>query len=288
MNTKINLFAVTIDQVKDLEEKFKITKEAGFDGIDLMDSAIEIWLNQGHTLEELSKLPKKYDLPVYHIGYLSEWQTHNGVPLVCRILDTAIRTPEDTVANLKGRLKKYFEHCQALGVKNALTPVTTEDAGSLNESVESFSILCEEAKKYGLRCGVEFIGWAKRWNNLKTTYEIVEKANLDNGGLLVDAFHFHSGDSKIADLRKVAADKIFIVHMNDVRKMPREEMRDSDQVMPGKGIIPLKEILTVLLREKKFPGPLSIELFNESYWNDDPVKIAKQCKAGMDEVLAEV
>jgi len=107
-----------------------------------MDSAIEIWLNQGHTLEELSKLPKKYDLPVYHIGYLSEWQTHNGVP-------------EDMVAKLKERPKKYFEHCQALGVKNALTPVTTEDAGSIEESVKSFSILCEEAKKYGLRCSLD-------------------------------------------------------------------------------------------------------------------------------------
>jgi hypothetical protein len=46
--------------------------------------------------------------------------------------------------------------------------------------------------------------------------------------------------------------------------------------------------LTVLLREKKFPGSLSIELLNESYWNDDPVKIAKQCKAGREEVLTEV
>lgn len=40
--------------------------------MDLMDFAIEIWFNRGHTLEKLSKLPKKDDLPVYHIGYLSE------------------------------------------------------------------------------------------------------------------------------------------------------------------------------------------------------------------------
>lgn len=42
MNTKINLFAATINKVKDFEEKFRITKNIGFDEIDLMNSSVTI------------------------------------------------------------------------------------------------------------------------------------------------------------------------------------------------------------------------------------------------------
>jgi len=284
METKINLFAVTIDQCKNLQEKFRITSEVGYDGIDLMDDAIRRYLKEGYAIDDLANLPKKYNLPVFHLGYLAEWQTHGGIPLVCRFE----RIKEDTDEKLIREMEEYFEHCSTLGCKYALAPASIGDEGDLEEGARSFQKICSVAERYGLKCAYEFIGWAKKWNNIKFAWELVKRADRPNGGILVDLFHFYSGNSTIEDLRKVPAEKIFVVHINDCVDKPKSELRDSDRVFPGKGIIPLKELLGVIINEKGYDGPLSLELFNEDYWEQNPVEVAEEGKRAVEGILRQI
>lgn len=68
---------------------------------------------------------------------------------------------------------------------------------------------------------------------------------------------------------------IEIFHMNDyVGSIPREEQTDADRVYPGDGVGPVKEVLRDL---KNMGGVkvLSLELFNRSYWAQDPFSVAK-------------
>ena len=65
-----------------------------------------------------------------------------------------------------------------------------------------------------------------------------------------------------------------IFHMNDfVASIPREKQNDKDRVYPGDGAAPILQILTDL---KNMGGTkvLSLELFNEEYWKEDPLKVA--------------
>lgn len=284
MEAKVSLFGVTIDQCEDLEEQFRIISEVGYDGIDLMDDDIRHYLKEGHTIQDLANLPKKYNLPVFHVGYLAEWQTQGGVPLVCRFE----RTKEDSQEKLIKEMEECFEHCLALSCKYALACGAMGDEGDLEKGAKSFQKLCSVADKYGLKCPYEFIGSAKKWNNIKLAWELVKRADRPNGGILVDTFHLYTGGSTLEDLGKIPAEKIFVVHIDDCVDKPKSELRDSDRVFPGKGIIPLKEILDVILNEKGYDGPLSLELFNEDYWKQDPVKIAVEGKKAVEEILKKI
>ena len=67
-----------------------------------------------------------------------------------------------------------------------------------------------------------------------------------------------------------------VFHMNDYpANPPRQAINDGDRVYPGDGVAPLADILQTL-REIGFDGYLSIELFNPTYWQQDPLDVARQ------------
>ena len=61
---------------------------------------------------------------------------------------------------------------------------------------------------------------------------------------------------------------------------PREKIDDSYRVFPGDGSGPIAEILT-LLRRTGGQKVLSLELFNRTYWGQDPLTVAKAGLAKM-------
>ena len=81
---------------------------------------------------------------------------------------------------------------------------------------------------------------------------------------------------------------IEIFHMNDfVASIPREEQADKDRVYPGDGAAPMKEILTDL---KNMSGNkvLSLELFNQDYWKQDALTVAKTGLEKMKKLVNEI
>ncbi|MFN5950595.1 MAG: sugar phosphate isomerase/epimerase, partial [Pirellulaceae bacterium] len=54
----------------------------------------------------------------------------------------------------------------------------------------------------------------------------------------------------------------------------RPQIQDADRVYPTDGVAPLKEILGTM-RANGFRGALSLELFNRTYWAQDPRLVAK-------------
>jgi sugar phosphate isomerase/epimerase len=57
----------------DLEDKFRATAEAGYDGVSLILNNIERYLGQKHSSEEMVSLLDKYQIPVSEFGYTFEW-----------------------------------------------------------------------------------------------------------------------------------------------------------------------------------------------------------------------
>jgi len=66
-----------------------------------------------------------------------------------------------------------------------------------------------------------------------------------------------------------------VFHLNDYpADPPRETITDRDRVYPGDGIAPLTQILRDLHANGSQPV-LSLELFNPTYWKQDPLEVAK-------------
>jgi len=101
--------------------------------------------------------------------------------------------------------------------------------------------------------------------------------DLDNVGLVVDTFHFYLGNSSLESLQKVDPEKIFIFHINDSEDLPRNELQDKNRLLPGKGIIPLREIARGL-QGIGYNKMVSVELFRPEYWEWDPEKLVKEAR----------
>ena len=101
---------------------------------------------------------------------------------------------------------------------------------------------------------------------------------------MMDTFHYFKSRVSIEEIAAIPIEKLLIVHVNDCEDLPREELRDSNRLYPSLGIIPLKGMLGAIKRNG-YQGYLSVEIFREEYWKDDPLTISLNSKHYLDSVL---
>ena len=86
----------------------------------------------------------------------------------------------------------------------------------------------------------------------------------------MDAFHNWNSGSTESELRSIPVDRISHYHIDDAD--PAKEagtQTDPDRVMPGDGQIDLRAEIKAL-KEMGYDGTVSLELFNQSWWEVDP------------------
>jgi 2-keto-myo-inositol isomerase len=115
--------------------------------------------------------------------------------------------------------------------------------------------------------------------------EIVKKVNRPNIGLVLDSFHFYAGGSTFESIDALNPEKIFIFHINDAEDRPKEELNDSHRLLPGLGILPLREIKAAFDRIG-YDGVASVEIFRPEYWERDTFELAKDARKAMIKVLS--
>ena len=79
-----------------------------------------------------------------------------------------------------------------------------------------------------------------------------------NIGLLVDVWHWYHAGATTADILAAGKDRIVHVHLSDCPKMPPEQVRDNQRVLPGEGVIPLVEFFQAL-QKAGYTGGVSPE-----------------------------
>ncbi len=81
--------------------------------------------------------------------------------------------------------------------------------------------------------------------------------------------------------------QIAVSHFNDVPgEPPREIQHDKDRVMPGDGEFDLARYLELLLATG-YDRYLSLELFREDLWQQDPLDVAQRGMEKMKGVIEE-
>jgi 2-keto-myo-inositol isomerase len=77
---------------------------------------------------------------------------------------------------------------------------------------------------------------------------------------------------------------IQIFHINDAEDLPREQLEDRHRLLPGLGILPLREILSAF-RRIGYDKVASVEIFRPEYWDRDPFELARNARAATERVL---
>ncbi len=282
-NLKVTLHHVTIKQCTDVEEQIKIASKAGYQGIDFGYLDVAKYLKNGNSIKKLVDMLDKNNLVVSHFDCLAGWQFNDGLPLVCELENKTGKKKEDIIREAE----EFLKVCSELRCQYVLTVSAIEESGSINSAANDLARVNELINKYGRLVAFEYVGFAKQINNLSIAMEIIRKTGCQNIGVLLDTFHFYVGGSTINDLEKLPLEDIALVHINDSKDKPRNVLTDLDRIFPGDGIIPLEQILAVL-KNKGYSGYLSVEIFNEEYWKNDPLKIAIEAREKTERILSRI
>src|SRR4029078_11562067 len=106
--------------------------------------------------------------------------------------------------------------------------------------------------------------------------------------VLPDVYHLYKGGSDFTGLKLLGANAVHVCHMNDYpAKPPRDVITDKDRVYPGDGAAPVVEVLQTL-HNIGSEGYLSIELFNPTYWAQDPHEVARTALTKLKALTAQV
>lgn len=152
------------------------------------------------------------------------------------------------------------------------------------ETVRVIHIMADYAEKFGMNLAFEFVGYPDcSVNTFGQAYDIVKTVDRKNVGIVLDCFHFHAMGSRIEDLKKADAKKIFIFHLDDSEELPVGAARDNNRLMPGEGAIDLPLIFGTL-KELGYDSMVSIELFRPEYWewpDEENIRVSyeKTCAA---------
>ncbi|RAI63645.1 sugar phosphate isomerase/epimerase [Pseudomonas fluorescens] len=165
---------------------------------------------------------------------------------LARLRDTGIGVLDVEILRLKPEtvvadFEKILAVGAQLGASELLVAGNDPDEQRLTEH---FAELCDLAALYGLHPHLEFMPWTDA-RNLQQAVRIVENARRENGGVLVDAFHFDRSGSRLEDLAKVAPSRLRYAQLCDVA---------------GPRPTDMAEILRQARNERRFPGDGNCDL----------------------------
>ncbi len=239
---------------------------AGFDLIEFRAPKIERFLQAG-TLADLKELLSDTGLQPLSINSIEKIQTRPAAELQAEC--------EQHAAWAQGLRCPYI-----IAVPGFLSdPVPAQEA--VGRTLDALAPMAEIAGAHGVRLGFEFLGFADCWvNSLATARDIIRQLASPHAGLVIDTFHFYLSGEPMEILSRLQPGELLLFHVNDVKDLPRAELADEHRILPGEGVVPLKEVWTQL-RERALINHASLELFHPGYWQRQPQEFLPQALASV-------
>lgn len=251
----------------------EIAAKAGYDGIELWVRDIQAFLEAGNSMASLRKSINDSGLKFENAIGFAPWMVDDDQKRMAGFL----------------QMEKEMEMLAELGCKRVAAPAAgvTGHLDLFNVG-ERYKELLDLGRKTGVMPQLEFWGAFPYFHHLGQVLMAAAVANDPDVRILPDVYHLYRGDSGYDGLKMLDGGLIEIFHMNDfVDTIPREKQEDKDRVYPGDGAAPMKQILTDL---KKMGGNkvLSLELFNQEYWKQDALQVARQGLSKMKKLVEQI
>lgn len=258
-----------------VEKSITIADEAGFEGFDFQEKDLDKYvISKEKNIKELVDL----------FGSL-------GIKPFCftglhRYLPSFEFTTDEEFEKEKEQVIPLFEALKALGVEVAIKPELGRPVVPSIEKIWSYQRcfenavkrnrqLAEIAKKYDIKIAFEFTGGSNFINCIKRAIDVVNEVEHENFGFGLDTYHMYKAGDKLDDYEEICGHRIFSVHVANVLDIPMNRISDFDRdyLLEGKlNIVPFLR----LLGRKGYDGYLTVELFVEKDWEQDPSKVAKR------------
>ena len=249
----------------------EIAAEAGYDGIEVWIRDIKAYLDEGNTITSLKQYVDDRGIAVENAIGFAPWISGGKAGM--------------------DQMKEEMEMLASIGGKRIAAPpagVPVDEPLDFFLAGQKYAEILELGRQTGVMPQLEFWGASPVMWHIGQALMVAASADDPDVRLLPDIYHMFRGGSGFNSLKMLSGHMIEIFHMNDfVGSIPRKEQTDADRVYPGDGVGPVKEVLHDL---KNMGGVkvLSLELFNRSYWEQDPLLVAKTGLEKMRSLVNEV
>lgn len=269
---KFSLNTSTISgQKPDLTKYIEIASKAGYDSIELWIRDIRSHLDKRNSLKDLKKYIDDHGLTVENAIGFAPW------------LSFDVQKRKDGFLQMKDEMEMVSE----IGCTRIAAP-----AAGIDHKIDLFMAgkiygeLIDLGRQTGVMPQLEFWGASQALYHIGQAMLVCAVANDPDVRILADVFHLYRGNSGFECLKMLSGNVLQVFHMNDFPgNIPRDEQTDKDRIYPGDGAAPMKEIIRIL-NNMEGEKILSIELFNETYWSQDPLLVAKTGLEKMKKLVA--
>lgn len=253
----------------DLQQDLIECERNGYDLIEIRLDKLREYLNS-HSIDELKEFFASHHIKPYAFNALE------GINFRC----------EKDWEALMNSLDLFCEVGREINCDRVVI-VPTPDVGNKTiteiheDSIKAIHEIDARARRNGwpLKLALEFVGYPNLCiNTFKQAYDIVQCADMDNVGIVLDCFHFHAMGSRLSDLERLSIEKLFILHIDDSEDLPVGALRDEHRLWPGDGVIDLNAIFS-LLKSKGYNEMASVELFRPAYYKLTPaenIRVARE------------
>ena len=176
-------------------------------------------------------------------------------------------------------LKHDMDQLVQMGGKRiAAPPIVAQDASApkLDPSriAERYHAALEVGRNQGIVPQLELWGFSKNLSRMSEVLAAAAETDHPDACILPDIYHLHRGGSSFEAMKLLAGASVHVFHVNDYPgSKAADKLVDADRVYPGDGDAPIAHI-NEILKAICFNGVLSLELFNQDLWKQDPYKVA--------------
>jgi len=259
----------------DLVTDCRAAKAAGFDYVEIWAAKLRDFLKQRST-SELRDL----------------FSTSGPPPLSINSIEHITFRDARSYESIKQECDELSRIAAAIGCPCIVVVPGRLPAGGasretvIDESVRVLNELCDISAQYGVSLAFEFLGQTDcSVQTLDLAADVVRKAGRQNLGLVIDSFHFYAGGSTLAMIEELDPKLIQIFHINDAEDLPRDQLEDRHRLLPGLGILPLREIVSAF-QHIGYDKVASVEIFRPEYWERDPFALARDAHAAAERVVS--
>jgi 2-keto-myo-inositol isomerase len=256
-----------------LVEVIDIAARAGYNAIEPWIDEIDRYVAEGGTLSALRQRLEDSGLSVEGaIGFFA-W-----------IVDD-----EGQRREALEEARRNMELLAAIGGKRLAAPAfgaTERRDIDLRLASERYRALLNIGERYGVIPQVEVWGFSQTLQRLGEAAFVAIESGHPDACILPDVYHLYKGGSGYAGLRLLHPSAMPVFHVNDFPDIAPDAIADADRVYTGDGIAPWNEIVPTL-REIGFNGVLSLELFNATYYAQDPLTVAQTGLAKLKAVVQQ-
>jgi len=241
-----------------LVEKLHACSAAGFDGVEIFEPDL---IASDHSPEEIRGLARRLGLT------LDLYQPLRDIEGV----------DEETFAENLRRAGATFATAERLGIGTVLvcSNVATASVDSDEHSADQLRRLGDVAARYGVRVAFEALAWGRFVDDYRRAWRIVELADHPAVGVCLDSFHVLSRGHDPAAIEGIPGEKIFYLQLADAPALSMDVLSWSrhHRLFPGEGDFDLATFVAHVLATG-FDGPLSLEVFNDTFRQTDPDRTA--------------